>query len=221
MMIKGALFDLDGVIADTSVYHFQAWRDLVAKHFNASLPDDLEAKTKGVSRADSLRIILDYLGKTVDQVTFEALADEKNTAYIKLLDDLTPANISPGITDFITSLKAQNIKLALASASLNGPYILEKLALSDVFDAVANPAEVTSGKPAPDIFIAAAQALNLEPQDCIGVEDAIAGVTAINASGAFSVAVGDASDLSHAKLHFPSTAELNLTTIQKAFEVAR
>ncbi|MFC3928551.1 beta-phosphoglucomutase [Streptococcus caprae] len=216
-MFKGALFDLDGVIADTAVYHFAAWRQLVKDHFDADLPDSLEEKTKGVSREDSLRVILDYLDITVPEDTFVALAAEKNDAYVKALDAVTEADILPGITDFISNLRDQGVKLALASASKNGPLILEKLGLSDAFDAIADPAKVAAGKPAPDIFIAAAQGLGLQSTDCIGVEDAVAGVTAINASGAFSVAVGG-DELSHANLRFDGTADLDLEAIKAAYQ---
>lgn len=216
-MFKGALFDLDGVIADTATFHFTAWRNLVKTHFNATLPDELEEKTKGVSREDSLRIILDYLNIKVSNDDFARLAEEKNKAYVEALDVLNPDYILPGIAAFITTLREQGVKLALASASKNGPLILEKLGLSEAFDAIADPAKVAAGKPAPDIFQAAALGLNLSPTDCIGIEDAVAGVTAINASGAFSVAVGG-SELNHANLRFDSTAALNIEEITRAFE---
>ncbi|MDQ0223218.1 beta-phosphoglucomutase [Streptococcus moroccensis] len=215
-MFKGALFDLDGVIADTAVFHFAAWRNLVKKYFDADLPDELEEKTKGVSREDSLRVILDHLHISVPSEEFSRLAQEKNEAYIEALDVLTPDYILPGIADFIQTLQEKGIKLALASASKNGPIILEKLGLADAFDAIADPAKVAAGKPAPDIFKAAAQGLGLAPEECIGVEDAVAGVTAINASGAYSVAVGG-EELDHAKLRFESTADLDFDKITEAF----
>lgn len=215
-MFKGALFDLDGVIADTAIYHFAAWRQLVKNHFEADLPDSLEEKTKGVSREDSLRVILEYLNIDVPEDVFASLANEKNNAYVKALDTVTEADILPGIADFIYELRTQGIKLALASASKNSPLILSKLGLSDAFDTIADPTKVVEGKPAPDIFITAAQGLGLSPTDCIGVEDAVAGVTAINASGAFSVAVGGP-ELSHANIQFTSTASLDYKIIYDAF----
>lgn len=109
------------------------------------------------------------------------------------------------------------MKLALASASLNGPLILEKLALSTAFDAVADPSKVACGKPAPDIFISAAKALGLTPAVCVGIEDSIAGISAINSSGAFSVAVGKNPQLQSANLILPSTAELRLDTLRIAY----
>ena len=216
--MKGVLFDLDGVIADTSVYHFQAWRKLIKKHFNLELPDELEKQTKGVSRTDSLKAILKFLNISVSQEQFNEMTTEKNNIFRNLLASLTPANILPGISELILSLKKNNVKLSLASASLNGPFILEKLQLTDAFDAIADPSKVAAGKPAPDIFIAAAEAINLKPQDCVGIEDSIAGITAINKSGALSVGVGSITDLKDAKLLFPKTAALNYDQIETAWK---
>ncbi|MBK0347110.1 beta-phosphoglucomutase [Aerococcaceae bacterium zg-ZJ1578] len=214
--MKGALFDLDGVIADTAVYHFAAWRNLVKRHFNAELPDELEEKTKGVSREDSLKVILDYLNIELDEDVFNNLAEEKNDAYVKALDALTEKDILPGISQLLIELKNHGVKLALASASKNGPLILEKLGLSNQFDAIADPSKVANGKPAPDIFLAAAHALGLNPADCIGVEDSVAGVTAINAAGSVSIAAGG-SELNHAHKRFDSTADLNFKDIEETW----
>lgn len=216
--MKGVLFDLDGVIADTSVYHFQAWRQLIKNHFNLELPDELEKQTKGVSRTDSLNAILKFLNISVSQEQFNEMTTEKNNIFRNLLASLTPANILPGISELISSLKKNNVKLSLASASLNGPFILEKLQLTEAFDAIADPSKVAAGKPAPDIFIAAAEAINLKPQDCVGIEDSIAGITAINKSGALSVGVGSKTDLKDAKLLFSKTAALNYDQIETAWE---
>ena len=216
--MKGVLFDLDGVIADTSVYHFQAWRKLIKIHFNFELPDELEKQTKGVSRTDSLKAILKFLNISVSQEKFNEMTTEKNNIFRNLLASLTPANILPGISELISALKKNNVKLSLASASLNGPFILEKLQLTDVFDAIADPSKVAAGKPAPDIFIAAAEAINLKPQDCVGIEDSIAGITAINKSGALAVGVGSKTDLKDAKVLFPKTAALNYDQIETEWE---
>ena len=216
--MKGVLFDLDGVIADTSVYHFQAWRKLIKNHFNRELPDELEKQTKGVSRTDSLNAILKFLNISVSQEQFNEMTTEKNNIFRNLLASLTPANILPGISELISALKKNNVKLSLASASLNGPFILEKLQLTEAFDAIADPSKVAAGKPAPDIFIAAAEAINLNPQDCVGIEDSIAGITAINKSGALSVGVGSITDLKDAKLLFPKTAALNYDQIETAWK---
>ncbi|MGM0340877.1 beta-phosphoglucomutase [Enterococcus sp. AZ007] len=218
-MFKGALFDLDGVIADTSNLHFKAWQDHARNYFAAELPPSIEEQTKGVSRSDSLNVILNYLDVAVSDSMFHQLLLEKNEHYKDSLKQLSPKNILPGITTFIAELRQHHVKLALASASLNGPVILEKLALSEAFDAIADPSKVPCGKPTPDIFIAAAKALDLHPSECIGIEDAIAGITAINESGAFSVAVGANPELKTADLPFLTTSELKFETIRTSYSL--
>ncbi|BDR60331.1 beta-phosphoglucomutase [Lactobacillus xylocopicola] len=216
--MKGVLFDLDGVIADTSVYHFQAWRKLIKDHFNRELPNELEKQTKGVSRTDSLTAILNYLNIIVTEKEFQEMTEEKNIVFRELLTSLTPENILPGITALIAAFQAHNVKLSLASASLNGPFILTKLQLTNAFDAIVDPAQVAAGKPAPDIFLAAAKAINLNTRDCVGIEDSIAGIRAINRAGAFSVGVGSQSELGQAGLLFPQTSALNYQQIEQAWE---
>lgn len=217
-MFKGALFDLDGVIANTADLHFKAWQKLARNYFKAELPIELEEKTKGISRSDSLQVILDSLKITLTPTDFSHLANEKNEIYKAYLDELTVADILPGIDNFIAELKTQHIRLALASASQNGPIILQKLGLATAFDTIVDPKQVAHGKPAPDIFIAAAQSLNLQPVQCIGLEDSIAGITAINASGAISIAIGDAAKLTAAHKIVADTTQLNLATVTAVFK---
>ena len=216
-MFKGALFDLDGVIADTSTLHFEAWKKLTNNYFAVKLPSDLEEKTKGVSRADSLKVILNYLDVSVSERMFQQLLFEKNEQYKESLKQLSPDNILPGVAAFISELKQQNVKIALASSSLNGSLILEKLALAETFDAIVDPSKVENGKPAPDIFIAAANSLNLKPSECVGIEDSIAGLEAIKESGAFSVAIGNSIDLKTANLPLSTTAELTFAAVRTAY----
>ena len=190
--MKGALFDLDGVITDTAIYHFAAWCQLVKTHFDADLPDELEEKTKGVSREDSLQIILDYLDIKVSKEEFAALAAEKNQLYVHTLENLSQNDILPGISELLIDLKQHGIK-------------------------IADPAKITSGKPAPDIFLAAAFALAISPYDCVGIEDSIAGVTAINKAGSVSIGVGE-DELNHANKRFKTTSDLNYQDIKKAWQ---
>lgn len=110
-MFKGALFDLDGVIADTSTLHFEAWKKLTNNYFAVKLPSDLEEKTKGVSRANSLKVILNYLDVSVSERMFQQLLFEKNEQYKESLKQLSPDNILPGVAAFISELKQQNVSL--------------------------------------------------------------------------------------------------------------
>lgn len=217
-MIRGALFDLDGVIADTSILHFKAWQQLIQKNYGLELPSQLEEQTKGISRRDSLTVIVDFLNISVSDEQFNEILFEKNELYKSYLEDISDENILPGIKTFIAELKAADIKISLASASQNGPFILEKLHLLDFFDSIIDPSTLKRGKPAPDIFNVATASLNLKPLDCIGIEDSIAGINAINESGAFSVAIGDPENLKKAKLIFTSTEELSLAVIKHAYK---
>lgn len=195
-MFKGVLFDLDGVITDTAEYHYHAWKKL-ANDLGIDMDREFNEKLKGVSREDSLRLILEH-GKQTESIStkeFTRLAKEKNENYIEMIQSFSGKDIFPGILNLLKELKENNIKIALASASKNGPILLDKMQISDYFDAIVDPASVPAGKPAPDIFIAAAKALGLKDDECIGIEDSQAGIAAIKASGAFPIGVGQATDL--------------------------
>lgn len=214
--MKGVLFDLDGVVTDTATYHFSAWSQLVKDEFGLTLPENIEERTKGVSREDSLKIILDELNISVDEERFQYLANKKNQFYIESLEQLTDQDILPGIQELINDLKQKGVKIALASASHNGPFILEKIGLFDSFDTIVDPGQVTKGKPSPEIFEVASAQLGLAPKDCIGIEDSIAGVEAINCAGSCSVGVGDET-LSHAFKRVESTKELTVMLLQETW----
>lgn len=214
--MKGVLFDLDGIVTDTATYHFTAWSQLVKDEFGLTLPKSIEERTKGVSREDSLKIILEVLNLSVGEEQFQELANKKNKCYIESLEKLSDKDILPGIQGLINDLKQKGIKIALASASHNGPLILEKIGLFDSFDTIVDPGKVTKGKPNPEIFEVASAQLGLAPKDCVGVEDSIAGIEAINSAGSCSVGVGDET-LSHAFKRVESTKELTVTLLQEAW----
>ncbi|GET19361.1 beta-phosphoglucomutase [Ligilactobacillus agilis] len=216
--MKGALFDLDGVLTDTARYHFTAWKALIQRHFQLELPASLEAQTKGVSRQDSLRAILTYLNLDVSASKFAELAAEKNELYKESLATLSNQDILPGITNLLADLKAHQIKIALASASQNGPFILAKLQLTAYFDAIVDPTKIAHGKPAPDIYLAAASALGLSPSDCVGFEDAVAGIAAINSATAVSIGIGSANELKQADKLFASTQDLKYDLIEQVWQ---
>ena len=215
--MKGALFDLDGVIADTASLHFKAWRKLAEENFGRSLPDDLEQRTKGVSRSDSLAAILEYLEIKVSETEFNRLAEEKNLIYRDFLKDLSPDDILPGMRDFIEELKNRGIMMVLASASQNGPFILERTGLSDCFNAVVDPSKIKAGKPAPDIYLAAAAALGLSPRECVGFEDAVSGIQSLKAAGIVSVGIGTENEVGQADLRFASTGDINYDDVEEVW----
>ena len=199
--MKGVVFDLDGVITDTAKFHFEAWSQLAKEKFDLTLPAEFESKLKGISRIESLDRILEF-GNLSDKYTSDQVAEmanEKNTYYVAAIDSqLTENDILPGVKRLLDELKEHDMKLAIASASKNAPHILEKLGIIDEFDAIADPAKVAKGKP-----------INLDPKDCVGVEDAVAGVAAIKSAGMVAVAVGDKDELSQADEVVPSTQDFS------------
>lgn len=219
--LKAVVFDLDGVLTDSAKYHYQAWK-MLADKLGIPFDEEYNEKLKGVSRMESLELILQN-GNAQDKYTQEekvAMATEKNEFYKQLIHQITPEDVLPGIHDFLEQLKAAGIKTAVASVSHNAPFILERLELDKYFDYICDAAQVPRAKPFPDIFLSAAQNLGVEPANCIGVEDAQAGIQAINAAGMMSVGVGTESQMQEAKLILPSTAKLELGMLKEYFQLA-
>lgn len=217
MVLKGVIFDLDGVLTDTAEFHFRAWQDLGEK-IGISFDRAFNENLKGISRMESLERILEHGGQAAaySLAEKEALATEKNDDYKELIKEITPVDILPGVQKFLDDCRAAGLKLALASASKNGPDILANLGLTGYFDAIVDPATLAKGKPDPEIFLKGAAMLGLEPAECIGVEDAEAGITSINGAGMFSVGVGTPESMKDADLFVEKTADLDLAAIVRA-----
>ncbi|RVU95964.1 beta-phosphoglucomutase [Enterococcus avium] len=218
-MFKGVLFDLDGVITDTAEYHYLAWKKL-ADELGITIDREFNEKLKGVSREDSLRLILEHGKRESDfsETEFQQLAKSKNDNYVEMIQAVSPKDVYPGILELLKELKNAGIKISLASASKNGPFLLKQMALTDYFDGIADPAKVAAGKPAPDIFILATQVVGLDPDECIGIEDAQAGIAAIKACGALPVGVGQAEQLGDDIALVESTSELTLAFLEKQWD---
>lgn len=218
-MFKGVLLDLDGVITDTAEYHYLAWKKL-ADELGITIDREFNEKLKGVSREDSLRLILEHGKRESDfsETEFQQLAKSKNDNYVEMIQAVSPKDVYPGILELLKELKNAGIKISLASASKNGPFLLKQMALTDYFDGIADPAKVAAGKPAPDIFILAAQVVGLDPNECIGIEDAQAGIAAIKACGALPVGVGQAEQLGDDIALVESTSELTLAFLEKQWD---
>ncbi|MFC6385699.1 beta-phosphoglucomutase [Sporolactobacillus kofuensis] len=217
-MMKAVLFDLDGVITDTAKYHFKAWKHL-ASAIGISLDEQFNERLKGVSRMDSLKIILDY-GNCFDQFTAlerEKMAEQKNYAYKQLIQEITPNELLPGIRKLFVDLRDNGIKIALASASKNGPYILERLKIDSFFDTVVDPAKLRNGKPDPEIFLTAAEQLGIDSKECVGIEDSVAGIKSIHAAGMFAVGIGVPENIG-ADLRVVSTSELTIESLFSHFK---
>ncbi|GAA5442392.1 beta-phosphoglucomutase [Microbulbifer sp. NBRC 101763] len=197
MIYRAAIFDLDGVIADTARLHLQAWRQL-AEALQRPWADDTEEKLKGLERMASLEVILGRESGNFSEEAKLALASRKNSRYQELIRSLSPEDLLPGAGKLLAWLYERKIPIALASASKNAPAVLQALGISDFFSYIADP-EQSAPKPSPEIFLAAAQGLQVEAEFCIAFEDAAAGVTAIKAAqGMTAVGVGSESTLGSA-----------------------
>lgn len=204
-MIKGFLFDLDGVIVDTAVFHFQAWRRLAQK-LGGDFTKEQNEQLKGVSRVDSLKKIIEWTGATVSDEEFQTLMVEKNEWYLELVQGLGPQDALPGALNFLQTAYDQGVRIALGSASKNAPMILEKLGITPLFTAIIDGNNVVNGKPHPEVFLKGAEALGLKPSECVVFEDSIAGVQAAKTGGMSSVGIGDAETL-QADIHFTALGD--------------
>ncbi|KTE13742.1 beta-phosphoglucomutase [Sphingopyxis sp. H115] len=210
--LKGVIFDLDGVLTDTAEDHYQAWQTLADRH---GLAFDREAnhRLKGVDRAGSLRLILGHAGAEVDPERFDAMLAEKNDLYRTRLAAYSPSNLFPGVRELFAACRAAGLKIGLASASRNAPDVVRLLGIAGEFDFIADAGAVAHAKPAPDIFLACAAGMGLSPDQCIGVEDARAGVSAIHAAGMVAIGIGSEEALPDADLHVPAIGDLSIGLI--------
>ncbi|EAC4664321.1 beta-phosphoglucomutase [Listeria monocytogenes] len=211
--LKGVVFDLDGVITDTAHYHYLAWKK-TAESIGIEFDEAFNENLKGVSRIDSLLLILKKDGRENDftEEQIEALAADKNDFYVSLLKEITPADVLPGIKELIVDLKKQNLKCAIASVSKNARTVLSALEMEQEFDYIVDAAKITKSKPDPEIFVEACRGLGLETSEVVGIEDAQAGIKAINAAGIVSVGVG--SGLRDADMTVKSTGLLDLRILE-------
>lgn len=205
--MKGAIFDLDGVLVDTAVYHYQAWKMLADKLGFLFTPADNE-RLKGVSRMRSLDILLEIGHITASDAQKAEMAAEKNRRYVAMLQDLTKAHLLDGAEEYLLSLRGQGVRIALGSASKNAPLILEKTGIAPLFDAVVDGSGVTKAKPDPEVFLKAAAALCLPPKECVVYEDSQAGIDAARAAGMATVTVDRGGVLKDADCYVKSLREL-------------
>jgi beta-phosphoglucomutase len=212
MAFRAAIFDLDGVLVDSARLHFVAWKRIADKLGIAFDEHDNEA-LKGVDRMGSLNHILALGRVSLDPAAREKLAARKNGYYLDALVTMTDADILPGATALLASARAAGLSLGVASASRNATMVLERAGLSHSIDFVADAAKVARSKPAPDIFLACAVGLGIAPGECVGFEDAAAGVTAIKAAGMVAIGIGDDAILAEADLVFASTAAVDLEQV--------
>jgi beta-phosphoglucomutase len=194
-MVKGIIFDLDGVLVHTDELHYQAWKK-IADELDIPFDRKVNNRLRGVSRMESLEIILSYSDKKFSETEKQMLAEEKNEAYKVLLGSLTHKDLVDGAEELISRLKEKGIKVAIGSSSKNTKYILSQLGILDIFDAISDGNNITKSKPDPEVFLKAASFLCLKPSECMVVEDAKAGIDAACAGGFKNFGIGDAADYS-------------------------
>lgn len=191
MTLQAVIFDLDGVITDTAEYHFLAWQKL-AHDAGINFRREDNEQLRGVSRRESLLFILSLDGRTVDEETLQNMMAEKNNTYVAMLENITPHDLLPGAVGLLDSLDAAGIPYGLGSASKNARTVLNKLGISDRFQVIADGHAPGRKKPAPDLFLYAAEQMDVPPEYCLVVEDAASGVEAAQAAGMAALAIGPA-----------------------------
>lgn len=198
MRYQGVIFDLDGVLCTTDRFHYQAWQQ-TAREVRAPFDETINQRLRGVSRMESLEIILEGSSLTLSPEEKTRLAEEKNDRYRALLGQLTPADMEDDVRETLRALRAAGLKLAVGSSSRNAGFILHQLQAEDLFDGVCDGTQITRSKPDPEVFLRAAGLLGLPPADCLVVEDAPAGLEAARAGGMDCAVIGDA------EMPFPPT----------------
>ena len=211
---KACIFDLDGVIVDTAVYHYQAWKRL-ANGMGFDFTEHLNEQLKGVSRMASLDLILGW-GNVTNKTEEEklALATQKNEWYNQMINQMTPAEILPGAREFVQNCRNAGIKTAIGSASKNTPTILAKLQLLPLFDVVVDGNSVTNPKPDPEVFLKGAEALGVSPSACVVFEDAVAGIEAALNGGMKAVGIGSPETLTKANLVVSGLNKMTITMLE-------
>ncbi|MQA38580.1 beta-phosphoglucomutase [Rugamonas aquatica] len=206
---KAVIFDLDGVITDTAHYHYLAWKRLAESqgvHFDHAFNENL----KGIDRMGSLDLILASSKRVYTPEEKLALADEKNRHYQELIATMSSADLLPGAVRALDVVRAAGLRIGLASVSKNAFTVLGRLGITDKFDYVVDAATIARGKPDPEIFLKAARELGVAPEDCLGVEDAVAGVASIKSAGMFALGIGHPFVLTQADVVITSLGDFNL-----------
>jgi beta-phosphoglucomutase len=212
--IQACIFDLDGVIVDTAVYHYKAWKRL-ANELGFDFTEEQNELLKGVSRTRSLEIILDIGGVIKTDAEKEELAARKNAWYVDMITQMKPDEILPGAKEFVEACRNAGIKTALGSASKNSMTILEKINMVNLFDAIIDGNKVSKAKPDPEVFLKGAEEVKVAPANCVVFEDAIAGVEAAINGGMKVVGIGSPMVLVGANLVVKGMSEMSIEKLKK------
>ena len=206
-MIRGLLFDLDGVLVNTNPLHCQAWKELAQELGIPFTTEDYEAFL-GISRAQCLELLLQKGSRSFSPQEKVRLCDRKNDRYRELIGGLTPAALLPGVPEFLRAARAEGYRIGLGSVSKNAGFLLQRLEIGPLFDAVIDGTQIVKGKPDPEVFLKGARALNLLPEQCVVFEDSAAGIEAAHRGGMKAVGIGTPQRLPEAELTVPGFAGL-------------
>lgn len=212
--MKACIFDLDGVIVDTAKYHYLAWKRLAAE-LGIELTEEINERLKGVSRMESLDIILKLKGLTLSATEMEELADKKNKWFVEYINGMNPNEIFDGVKELMQQIRTHKIKIGLASSSKNAIAVLKLLGIQSEFEVVIDGTMIQHTKPHPEIFQRAAAELGLAPVDCIVIEDAEAGIESAIRAGMKCVGIGSPQQLGKANLVVSKISQLNIQQLMK------
>lgn len=213
-MYRGIIFDLDGVICFTDRYHYQAWKKL-ADRLGIYFDETINDRLRGVSRMESLEIILERSEVQYSDEEKAAFAEEKNETYKQLLTQMSEKDLSDEVRDTLQELRNRGYKLAIGSSSKNTKMILGRIGLADFFDAISDGTNITKSKPDPEVFLKAAEFIGEKPENCLVVEDAEAGIEAAYRGGFDSAGIGEAAKHAHVTYPIQTFSELLSQTICK------
>lgn len=211
--MKAFIFDLDGVLVDTAKYHYIAWKT-IGTSFNFNLTETQNESLKGISRTDSLDLMLEWAGTEMNLEQKEVLLRQKNEHYLELIQEMDRTEILPGVLTILDFAKDNNVPVALGSASKNAQLILKKLDLLPYFDSIVDGTHVTHSKPNPEVFLLGAKNLKTPAKQCVVFEDAAAGVAAAKAAQMVAVGIGDAKELAAADYIFSSLESIDSNLLQ-------
>ncbi|MCF0049999.1 beta-phosphoglucomutase [Dyadobacter sp. LJ53] len=214
--IAACLFDLDGVIVDTAKFHYIAWRQL-ANDLGFDLTHAQNELLKGISRMESLEIILALGGVKLSEEEKLQRATEKNIRYLALCMQMTPADTLPGVRTFLDELKHHGIRIGLGSASKNAKVIMERIDMLSYFDTIVDGNRTTKGKPDPQVFLMGAADLAASPAQCVVFEDAVAGIQSAKAAGMLAVGIGEKAILTQADIVIPGFSDFHFQDMEAAF----
>jgi beta-phosphoglucomutase len=214
--IQACLFDLDGVIVDTAKFHYLAWKRL-ANTLGFDLTLEENEKLKGIGRMESLDIILGIGNVTLSSEEKLKHATAKNTHYLELCMQMTPADTLPGVKAFLESLQQNRIKIGLGSASKNALLILNQIGMGTYFEALIDGNRTSKGKPDPEVFLLGAADLQVLPQHCVVFEDAVAGIQAAKAGNMMAIGVGNPTTLSEADFVIPGFSDFTVSQMLNHF----